>query len=107
MGPAFEADELFDQDYLHFFADPLEEAAESQSQLIWRLLGLQPVARVLDLACGHGRISSRLAGLGAEVTGLDRTPLFLERAREAAAERRLAIEYVEGDMRSLPWPQES
>jgi ubiquinone/menaquinone biosynthesis C-methylase UbiE len=37
------------------------------------------------------------------VTGLDATPLFLELAREDAAERGVEVEYVEGDMRSIPW----
>ena len=37
------------------------------------------------------------------VTGLDATPLFLELARADAAERGVEVEYVEGDMRSIPW----
>jgi SAM-dependent methyltransferase len=37
------------------------------------------------------------------VTGLDATPLFLERARADAAARGVQVEYVEGDMRELPW----
>ena len=60
---------------------------------------------VLDLACGHGRIANRLAERGARVTGLDRTPLFLEVARRDAADRRVEVEYVEGDMRELPWEE--
>jgi ubiquinone/menaquinone biosynthesis C-methylase UbiE len=39
------------------------------------------------------------------VTGLDATPLFLEQARRDAAERGVEVEYVSGDMRSLPWPE--
>jgi SAM-dependent methyltransferase len=37
------------------------------------------------------------------VTGLDRTPLFLEYARREAAARGVEVDYVEGDMRELPW----
>ena len=40
---------------------------------------------------------------GVRVTGLDATPLFLELARKDAAERGVEVEYVEGDMRSIPW----
>ena len=58
---------------------------------------------VLDLACGHGRIANRLAERGARVTGLDRTPLFLEVARRDAAARGVEVDYVEGDMRELAW----
>jgi len=37
------------------------------------------------------------------VTGLDATPQFLELARQDAAERGVEVDYVEGDMRSIPW----
>ena len=69
-----------------------------------RLLDLEPGMEVLDLACGHGRIANRLTQRGARVTGLDATPLFLEHARRDAAERGVEVDYVAGDMRSLPWP---
>jgi 2-polyprenyl-3-methyl-5-hydroxy-6-metoxy-1,4-benzoquinol methylase len=58
---------------------------------------------VLDLACGHGRIANRLAVRGCRMTGLDATPLFLDHARLDAAERGVEVDYLEGDMRSLPW----
>ena len=71
--------------------------------MIWRTLALEPGMDVLDLACGHGRIANRLAQRGARVTGLDATPMFLELARRDAAERGVEVEYVEGDMRAIPW----
>jgi SAM-dependent methyltransferase len=37
------------------------------------------------------------------VTGLDATPLFLDLARRDAEARGVAVEYVEGDMRAIPW----
>lgn len=99
-----ERDEVFDEDYLYFY-EPLltDEASDTQCDLIWRLLELEPEMEVLDLACGHGRIANRLAAKGVRVTGLDATPLFLERARADAAARGVQVEYVEGDMRELPW----
>jgi ubiquinone/menaquinone biosynthesis C-methylase UbiE len=60
---------------------------------------------VFDLACGHGRIANCLTQRGARVTGLDATPLFLEHARRDAAQRGVAVDYVRGDIRSLPWPE--
>lgn len=101
--PRFDTDAIFDDDYLYFFAEALEERADEETDLIWRLLGLEPGMDVLDLACGHGRIANRLAERGARVTGLDRTPLFLEVARRDAAARGVEVDYVEGDMRELPW----
>jgi SAM-dependent methyltransferase len=96
--------ELFDEDYLYFYEDFLgDEQSEAEAELIWRLLELEPGMEVLDLACGHGRIANRLAERGARVTGLDATPLFLERARADAEQRGAEVDYVEGDMRELPW----
>ena len=62
----------FDEDYLYFFGPLLDEVAERDTDLIFSLLGLKPAMRVLDLACGHGRISNRLAARGIDVAGLDR-----------------------------------
>ena len=99
-----EREEVFDEDYLYFYEDLIgDEVSDRQAELIWRLLELEPGMDVLDLACGHGRIGNRLAERGARVTGLDATPMFLDRAREDAARRGVEVEYVEGDMRELPW----
>ncbi|MBU1700818.1 MAG: class I SAM-dependent methyltransferase [Candidatus Eisenbacteria bacterium] len=66
-----------------------------------RLLSIQPVAslRLLDLACGAGRVSRILKDLGADVTGLDLSPQLLEQAGRSAP--RLSL--VRGDMRFLPF----
>jgi SAM-dependent methyltransferase len=99
-----EREQLFDEDYLYFYEDLLgDEQSDTETELIWRLLELEPGMEVLDLACGHGRIANRLAERGARVTGLDATPLFLERARADAEARGVDVDYVEGDMRELPW----
>ena len=104
-GPVFESSEVFDEDYLYFYGPQLEAVSDAQAETIWRLLDLEPGMEVLDLACGHGRIANRLAQRGVRVTGLDVTPLFLEQARRDAAERSVEVDYVFGDMRSLPWPE--
>lgn len=102
----FDAEGLFDQDYLYFHEQVLsDDRSDAETELIWRLLDLQPGMRVLDLACGHGRIANRLAARGCQVTGLDATPLFLDHARRDAASRGVTVDYVEGDMRTLPWSQ--
>jgi SAM-dependent methyltransferase len=95
---------LFGDDYLWFWAGVLtDERSDAEADLAWRLLALEPGVEVLDLACGHGRIANRLAARGARVTGLDATPPFLELARGDARERGVRVEYVEGDMREIPW----
>lgn len=100
----FDAQELFDDDYLFFYANILtDEVSDRQTDLIWSLLELEPGAQALDLACGHGRIANRLAVKGASVTGLDLTPRFLDQAREDAQARGVEVDYVNGDMRELVW----
>jgi ubiquinone/menaquinone biosynthesis C-methylase UbiE len=92
--------EAFGEDYLYFYETWLtDEVHERQTELVWRLLGLEPGTEVLDVACGHGRIANRLAERGAVVTGLDADAFFLAKARGAGS----GAEYVEGDMRELPF----
>jgi SAM-dependent methyltransferase len=104
--PGFDAQGLFDEDYLHFYAETLSgERSDAEAELLWRLLELRPGLEVLDLACGHGRIANRLAARGCRVTGLDATPLFLDAARRDAAARGVNVDYLQGDMRTLPWTE--
>jgi SAM-dependent methyltransferase len=104
MREEWSAAELFDEDYLHFYASRLtEEASDAEVAVICQLLGLEPGAGVLDLACGHGRIANRLAARGLRVTGLDATPMFLDRARDDARQRGVTVDYIEADMRAIPW----
>jgi SAM-dependent methyltransferase len=102
--PEFDADAVFDEDYLYFYAGRLSDTrSNAETDLIWTLLDLRQGTEVLDLACGDGRIANRLAERGCRVTGLDATPLFLDRARRDAQARWVGVDYVHGDMRALPW----
>lgn len=102
----FDVADVFDDDYLFFYSGLLtDEVSDRQTELIWRLLELEPGAEVLDLACGHGRIANRLAARGAAVTGLDATARFLDLAGEDARARDIDVDYVLGEMRELPWDQ--
>jgi SAM-dependent methyltransferase len=106
MGEEWPAEELFDDDYLHFSRHRLNDvASDAEALIVWQLLGLTEGADVLDLACGHGRIANRLARQGARVTGLDATPTFLDLARRDARDLGVTVEYVAGDMRQLPWTE--
>ncbi|GAA4926600.1 class I SAM-dependent methyltransferase [Actinoplanes utahensis] len=112
----FDAAAMYDDDYLHFFASPEGDngpthgpvvgtayaATSDATDLVWRLLDLQPGMSVLDLACGHGAMANSLAARGCKVTGLDSSAVFLDRARTDAAAMAVDVEYVSGDMRRLP-----
>src|SRR6266487_86105 len=103
--PVFDAEGIFDEDYLYFYTERLDARGAAEVEVIWRLLDLEPGMEVLDLACGHGRIANLLAAHGCRVTGLDASALFLDLARRDAAARGVAVTYVEGDMRALPWTE--
>jgi SAM-dependent methyltransferase len=103
MGEELVGRDLFDEDYLWFYDEMLEARSDGDVELIARLLDLPAGAELLDAPCGHGRIAQRLAARGMRVTGVDITPLFLELARERAAAAGVEVEYLEGDMRSLPF----
>jgi SAM-dependent methyltransferase len=55
--------------------------------------------RVLDLCCGPGLYTSRLAGLGHDCTGIDFSPASIEHALELSRETGAEVEYVLGDIR--------
>ncbi|PBB51824.1 MULTISPECIES: class I SAM-dependent methyltransferase [Mesorhizobium] len=99
-----ELESYFSEDYYHF-GDAVNppEASDRQAGVIWNLLSLAEGASVLELGCGYGRITNRLAEKGARIAGLDISPILLKKAEADAAERGVNVEYVLGDMRSLPW----
>jgi SAM-dependent methyltransferase len=59
---------------------------------------------VLDLCCGPGRHSVAFAARGYDVTGVDRSPLLLDKARQRGIENGAAIEWVLDDMRRFVRP---
>lgn len=68
----------------------------------------QAGAKVLEIGCGPGVLSIRLAEAGFDVTGLDLDPAMIERAR-ANADRSLPggrsePTFVVGDVAHLPFP---
>lgn len=73
---------------------------ETEYRLILALLDLRPGATVLDVGCGTGWFTRRLAADGMTVTGLDNDARSLAFARQRCADR---ITYVEGDACALPF----
>jgi SAM-dependent methyltransferase len=59
--------------------------------------------RVLDLACGQGRVTRRLADMGAEVTGTDLSGAMLSKAMSAERLRPRSIRYVQADAGDTGW----
>ena len=57
------------------------------------LLAVRPGKRILDVGCGNGVSSRRLARLGAQVVAIDTSARFLELARSRSEELSNRIEY--------------
>lgn len=62
---------------------------QSQYSFVWKygeelfdLLDPQRGERIVDLGCGAGQLTSRIAGRGASVIGIDRSPEMIAQARE-------------------------
>ena len=64
-------------------------------------LAAQPGERILDLGCGDGHLTERIAASGARVTGLDASPQM------AAAARARGIQVEEGSAEAMPFLEQS
>ncbi len=101
-------DEHIARQMLQVHLDPDDDGASRRHRVIdstvdWleaTVLSSGP-ARVLDLGCGPGLYSQRLAVRGHDVTGIDISENSIEYARRAAQEAQLPIEYRLGDYTSL------
>lgn len=102
--PAFSRrmlDEHLSQD--HDAASRRCEKIQNHVQWINHHLLLDQPAKILDLACGPGLYSSRLAELGHECFGIDYSPASIEYARNAAEQNHLSCKYVHQDIRQADY----
>jgi SAM-dependent methyltransferase len=67
----------------------------------------QPTGRFLEAGCGLAANALNLAERGVEVAGIDLSANALTSAREEFVRRGLEGEFVHGDVRQIPFPDES
>lgn len=93
---------FFEQEWLDEIAlHAPDERTQKEVDFVLEQLELEPGARILDLACGHGRHTLELARRGFRMTGVDLSPRSLELARAAAEREHAEIEFIERDMRDI------
>jgi len=98
---------FFDRLYGSVLAAQFEPArSRKQAQVVKQLLGVRKGHRVLDVPCGHGRLTIPLARMGLWMTGVDRTEAYLLQARRAARKHELAIRFLCRDMRRIDFNDE-
>ncbi len=87
----------------HDHASRRSATIDRQVQWINRTLLSGKAARILDLGCGPGLYTSRLARLGHECVGIDFSPASVAYAREQAERERLTCTYRLEDIRSAEY----
>jgi SAM-dependent methyltransferase len=103
MDEWFEDESFWIEMFSYMFTEERMSSADEQVEKLLALVGFQ-TGTVLDLCCGPGRHSIALARRGIQVTAVDRTKFLWNRAREAAAESNLEIEFILEDMRNFIRP---
>ncbi len=89
-----------------FYEAGFSDAADPVLQAVLTLLGPPAGRRVLDVACGHGRVTRELARRGATAAGIDLSGALIAKAVAAERADPLGIRYHQVDV-SAPGGLES
>jgi 2-polyprenyl-3-methyl-5-hydroxy-6-metoxy-1,4-benzoquinol methylase len=81
-----------------FYISGFDSTDDPASLALLDLLGPVGGLRVVDVACGHGRISRELARRGADVVGIDISGTLIGKARQTEQEEPLGIRYIQADV---------
>ncbi|HVB46534.1 MAG TPA: class I SAM-dependent methyltransferase [Streptosporangiaceae bacterium] len=81
-----------------FYIEGFDSINDPASRALLDLLGPVAGLKVLDVACGHGRITRELARRGASVVGLDLSGALITRALETEQDEQLGIRYLHDDV---------
>lgn len=87
----------------HDAASRRSETIDAQVDWIHQVVLKGRPSRILDLGCGPGLYTARLAALGHTCTGIDFSPASIAFAKEQAIARNLRCQYFEADIRSAEY----
>jgi SAM-dependent methyltransferase len=103
MASWYHDESFWTETFPFMFSDERMQAAGDEADRMLILADFEGDA-VLDLCCGPGRHSVRLAGQGLKVTGVDVTPFLLDKARALADAAGVSVEWVLSDMLDFSRP---
>lgn len=83
----------------HDLASRRFETIDKHIEWIHQKLLTDKSAKILDLGCGPGFYTSRLAKLGYECVGIDYSPASIKYAAEQAGKKKLSCKYLHKDIR--------
>jgi SAM-dependent methyltransferase len=83
---------------------PVEAITTPPAARLVSFAGIHSGLTVLDVGCGTGVAAVTAARLGAKVYGIDLTPELLEHARGNGRIAEVEIEWRQGDVEALPFP---
>ncbi|NLM00283.1 MAG: class I SAM-dependent methyltransferase [Treponema sp.] len=75
--------------------------ASDVAESVKMIAGLSEGSKVLDAACGCGRIAVELALLGLDVTGVDLMKSLLDAAQESAEAEGVSLNLIQADLRNF------
>jgi SAM-dependent methyltransferase len=106
--PQFDYDAVFEVgDHMYFYGESLtDERSDAEVAGLVHIARLEAPVKILDIPCGFGRHTNRLAALGHSMTGVDLYPGFLEIAKQDANARGVQVDYQQRDMRYLDFDAE-
>ncbi|MRG86661.1 class I SAM-dependent DNA methyltransferase [Salinibacillus xinjiangensis] len=92
------------QSFAHYYDQLMDQAPYEQWLYFTQTIIKQYQSKttsILDLGCGTGEISARLAKSGYDVTGVDLSSEMLSIANQKTQERNLSVTWVEQDIRTF------
>lgn len=78
---------------------PYDQWAEITNKLVTQ--SSIPVNQIVDLGCGTGQITSRLARTGYQMIGIDYSIDMLSYAEQRASEQKLSVQWINQDIREI------
>lgn len=101
MAEWFESEDFWTTYGPIMYDDNLWAEAPDVADYVCKIASLKKGSKVLDAACGIGRISVELAERGLDVTGVDITSSVLEAAKDMAESQKLKIDFIQQDLRDF------